>query len=47
MDLEGATRLRLQEFIDNRHMMEVKLSTLRTGRFTSQVVSLVVISAIG
>jgi len=29
---KGSRRLRLPEFLDNRHMKVVKLSSLRTGR---------------
>jgi len=32
IDPKGSRRLRLPEFLDNRHMKVVRLSALRTGR---------------
>jgi hypothetical protein len=40
----GSRRLRLPEFLDNRHMKVVRLSALRTGRLYSQERFLVLIS---
>jgi hypothetical protein len=41
---EGSWRLRLQEFLDSRHMKVVSLSALRTGHLYPQETSSVLIS---
>jgi len=40
-------KLRLPEFLDNQHMKVVRLSAVRTGAFTFQEISMVLISARG
>ena len=47
IDPEGSRRLRLPEFLENRHMKVARLSALRTCCLYSQEVSLVFISVRG